>query len=152
MRSGLVIGGLALAGLLYLGRKASISTALQVSPEGIRFTDVSITRLTGSVKYRLTNPGNAQVTVSNFFGIIQYRGNKLAEIAKPDAFTIPPRGSVNVSIDFRVGVLEGLSQVVSLIRSAIENKRLAGVTVDVIGGFDANGLPVPFQYPFTLIA
>lgn len=131
-----VLGGLAF--WLY-SRKRLKETAL-FSFDGVRIANNKL-----QIKLGLSNPTNASVTINSIVGVLNSKGNDIANVQSFEKVTILPNNKTFISLD----VTPSLIGLFTTVKQIVRKGGLKNLNLKFKGTANVNGLPLPIDVTYT---
>lgn len=131
-----VLGGLAF--WLY-SRKRLKETAL-FSFDGVRIANNKL-----QIKLGLSNPTNASVTINSIVGVLNSKGNDIANVQSFEKVTILPNNKTFISLD----VTPSLVGLFTTVKQIVRKGGLKNLNLRFKGTANVNGLPLPIDVTYT---
>ena len=131
-----VLGGLAF--WLY-SRKRLKETAL-FSFDGVRIANNKL-----QIKLGLSNPTNASVTINSIVGVLNSKGNDIANVQSFEKVTILPNNKTFISLD----VTPSLLGLFTTVKQIVKKGGLKNLNLKFKGTANVNGLPLPIDVNYT---
>ncbi len=131
-----VLGGLAF--WLY-SRKRLKETAL-FSFDGVRIANNKL-----QIKLGLSNPTNASVTINSIVGVLNSKGNDIANVQSFEKVTILPNNKTMISLD----VTPSLIGLFTTVKQIVRKGGLKNLNLRFKGTANVNGLPLPIDVTYT---
>jgi len=131
-----VLGGLAF--WLY-SRKRLKETAL-FSFDGVRIANNKL-----QIKLGLSNPTNASVTINSIVGVLNSKGNDIANVQSFEKVTILPNNKTMISLD----VTPSLIGLFTTVKQIVKKGGLKNLNLRFKGTANVNGLPLPIDVTYT---
>lgn len=131
-----VLGGLAF--WLY-SRKRLKETAL-FSFDGVRIANNKL-----QIKLGLSNPTNASVTINSIVGVLNSKGNDIANVQSFEKVTILPNNKTFISLD----VTPSLVGLFTTVKQIVKKGGLKNLNLRFKGTANVNGLPLPIDVTYT---
>lgn len=129
------------AGILYwlYSRKRLKETAL-FSFDGVRIANNKL-----QVKLGLSNPTNASVTINSIVGVLNSKGNDIANVSSFEKVTIAPNNKTFISLD----VTPSLVGLFTTVKQIVKRGGLKNLNLRFKGTANVNGLPLPIDLTYT---
>lgn len=131
-----VLGGLAF--WLY-SRKRLKETAL-FSFDGVRIANNKL-----QIKLGLSNPTNASVTINSIVGVLNSKGNDIANVQSFEKVTILPNNKTFISLD----VTPSLVGLFTTVKQIVRKGGFKNLNLKFKGTANVNGLPLPIDVTYT---
>jgi hypothetical protein len=131
-----VLGGLAF--WLY-SRKRLKETAL-FSFDGVRIANNKL-----QIKLGLSNPTNASVTINSIVGVLNSKGNDIANVQSFEKVTILPNNKTIISLD----VTPSLIGLFTTVKQIVKKGGLKNLNLKFKGTANVNGLPLPIDITYS---
>lgn len=131
-----VLGGLA---FWFYSRKRLKETAL-FSFDGVRIANNKL-----QIKLGLSNPTNASVTINSIVGVLNSKGNDIANVQSFEKVTILPNNKTFISLD----VTPSLVGLFTTVKQIVRKGGLKNLNLRFKGTANVNGLPLPIDVTYT---
>lgn len=135
------LGILVLGGVAYwaYSRKRLKETAL-FSFDGVRIANNKL-----QIKLGLSNPTNASVTINSIVGVLNSKGNDIANVQSFEKVTILPNNKTFINLD----VTPSLVGLFTTVKQIVKKGGLKNLNLKFKGTANVNGLPLPIDVTYT---
>ena len=135
------LGILVLGGVAYwaYSRKRLKETAL-FSFDGVRIANNKL-----QIKLGLSNPTNASVTINSIVGVLNSKGNDIANVQSFEKVTILPNNKTFINLD----VTPSLVGLFTTVKQIVKKGGLKNLNLKFKGTANVNGLPLPIDLTYT---
>ena len=136
-----ILGVLVLAGVGYwaYSRKKLKETAL-FSFDGVRIANNKL-----QIKLGLSNPTNASVTINSIVGVLNSKGNDIANVQSFETVKILPNNKTFINLD----VTPSLVGLFTTVKQIVKKGGLKNLNLKFKGTANVNGLPLPIDLTYT---
>jgi LEA14-like dessication related protein len=136
-----ILGFVAIGGIAYwlYSRKRLQETAL-FSFEGVRIANNEL-----QVKLGLANPTNASITINSIVGVLNSKGNDIANVSTFDKIKILPNNKTFINLTVKPSLL-GLF---TTVKQIVKKGGLKNLSLKFKGTANVNGVALPIDINYT---
>lgn len=136
-----ILGLAAVAGLAYwaFSRKKLKESAL-FSFEGVRIANNQL-----QIKLGLSNPTNAEVTINSIVGVLNSKGNDIANVSSFEKIKILPNNKTFINLT----VQPSLIGLFTTVKQIVKKGGLKNLSLKFKGTANVNGLPLPIDITYS---
>lgn len=135
-----LLGALALLGVGYwLYTRKELKDSAQFSFEGVRIAGNQL-----QIKLGLLNPTNAAITINSIVGVLNSKGNDIANVSSFEKVQVQPNNKTFINLT----VQPSLIGLFTTVKQIVKNGGLKNLSLKFKGTANVNGLTLPIDITY----